>query len=57
MDFAPSTSLSNPLTPAQSHSKDEWEQKRPLITQLYRDEGKTLDHVRSVLGQQSFRPT
>jgi hypothetical protein len=57
MDFAPSTSLSNPLTPAQSHSKDEWEQKRPLITQLYRDEGKTLDYVRSVLGQQSFRPT
>jgi hypothetical protein len=57
MDFAPSTSLSIPLTPAQSHSKDEWEQKRPLITQLYRGEGRTLDYVRSVLEQQSFRPT
>ncbi|KAE9381186.1 hypothetical protein N431DRAFT_476070 [Stipitochalara longipes BDJ] len=42
---------------ARAYTVEEWEQKRPIITQLYRDEEKSLDHVRSVLAQQSFRPT
>ncbi|PMD39616.1 hypothetical protein L207DRAFT_583479 [Hyaloscypha variabilis F] len=46
-----------PSAAISSYSKEEWEQKRPIITQLYRDEEKSLDHVRSVLAQQSFRPT
>jgi hypothetical protein len=44
-------------TSARTYSSEEWEQKRAIITQLYRDEEKSLDHVRSVLAHQSFRPT
>jgi hypothetical protein len=51
-DIAPT-----PSAKVSSYSKEEWEQKRPIITRLYRDEEKSLDHVRSVLAQQSFRPT
>jgi len=46
------------LTPAQSYSSVEWEQKRHIITRLYRDERMTLRNVRIVLAQQEcFRPT
>jgi hypothetical protein len=46
------------LTPAQSYSVDEWEKKRPVITQLYRDEALTLHEIRVILAQQhAFRPT
>jgi hypothetical protein len=46
------------LTPAQSYSPEVWEQKRLIITQLYRDEAKSLHDVRVILAQQhDFRPT
>jgi hypothetical protein len=46
------------LTPAQSYSSEEWEQKRSIITHLYRDETKSLYDVRIILVQQhAFRPT
>ncbi|KAH8598538.1 hypothetical protein B0O99DRAFT_591798 [Bisporella sp. PMI_857] len=57
MDFIVGNLGSIPLTPAQSYPKKDWEQKRPLVTQLYRDERKSLDYIRGVLAQQSFRPT
>jgi hypothetical protein len=57
MDSASDNPVPIPLAPPRSYSSEEWEQKRPLITQLYRDQEKSLDHVRSVLAQQSFRPT
>ena len=49
--------LSGALIPAQSYSSEEWEQKRLFITQLYRDERKTVKEIISALVQQSFRPT
>jgi hypothetical protein len=46
-----------PSAAISSYSKEEWEQKRPIITQLYRDEEKSLDHVRSVLAQREHSCT
>ncbi|CZR67524.1 uncharacterized protein PAC_17423 [Phialocephala subalpina] len=45
------------LKPAQTYTSQEWEQKRPLITRLYRDESRTLYQVRLALAQETFRPT
>jgi hypothetical protein len=42
---------------AQAYSSAEWEQKRQIITQLYRDEEKSLRDVMFVLAQQLFHPT
>ena len=39
-----------------SYSSEEWELKRPIITQLYRDERKCVEEVKAVLAQQSSRP-
>ncbi|KAE9372648.1 hypothetical protein N431DRAFT_457350 [Stipitochalara longipes BDJ] len=57
MDPTSGNAASMPSTSTQSYSADEWEQKRSIITQLYRDENTCLDHVRSILAQQEFRPT
>lgn len=57
MNLAPGDSTSIASPPARSYSTEEWEEKRPFITQLYRHKGRALDHVRSVLTQQLFRPT
>ena len=46
-----------PVARARTYSTQEWDEKRPLITQLYRDEERSLNHVRAVLAQQEFRPT
>jgi hypothetical protein len=54
--FPPPTSTIS--TSIQSYNADEWEQKRLVITQLYRDEAKTLRIVQAILAQQyGFRPT
>jgi hypothetical protein len=46
------------LTPAQSYSSEEWQQKRSIITQLYRHEAKSLSQVQAILADQfTFRPT
>jgi hypothetical protein len=46
------------LTPAQSYSSEEWDEKRSFITQLYRDEDRSLHDVRIILAQRhTFRPT
>jgi len=54
--FPPPTSTIS--TSIQSYSADEWERKRQVITQLYRDEAKPLHIVQVILAQQyGFRPT
>lgn len=41
-----------------SYSSDEWKRHRPLITQLYSDEGRTLKEVRDHLEREyGFAPT
>lgn len=41
-----------------SYSGDEWRRHRPLITQLYSDEGRTLKEVREYLeNEYGFAPT
>lgn len=51
-------SSSSILTPAQAYSAEEWEEKRSIITQLYREEAKKLHDVRVILASQhDFRPT
>lgn len=46
------------LIPARSYSPEEWEQKRTIISQLYRDEARSLNHVLVILAQEhGFRPT
>ncbi|KAF2807298.1 uncharacterized protein BDZ99DRAFT_522915 [Mytilinidion resinicola] len=46
------------LIPARSYSSEAWEQKRMIISQLYRDEARSLNNVLVVLAQEhDFRPT
>ncbi|KAH7333184.1 hypothetical protein BKA65DRAFT_41113 [Rhexocercosporidium sp. MPI-PUGE-AT-0058] len=45
------------LHPAKSYTPQQWEQKRALITRLYRDEANTLHQVRLALAEGRFRPT
>ncbi|KAF2177096.1 hypothetical protein K469DRAFT_604656, partial [Zopfia rhizophila CBS 207.26] len=46
------------LIPARSYSSEEWEQKRTIISQLYRDEARSLNDVLVTLAQEHhFRPT
>lgn len=41
-----------------SYSGDEWRRHRPLITQLYSEEGRTLKEVREYLeNEYGFAPT
>jgi len=41
-----------------SYSGDEWKRHRPLITQLYSEEGRTLKEVREHLeNEYGFAPT
>lgn len=43
---------------ARSYSTGEWDEKRGIITELYRGQGKTLKEVRTILTEQhDFRPT
>jgi Clr5 domain len=43
---------------ARSYSNEEWDEKREIITRLYRGDGKTLKEVRVTLADQhDFRPT
>ena len=46
------------LAPARSYSAEQWEEKRPLITQLYRNEARKLHDIRITLAlEHEFRPT
>jgi Clr5 domain len=49
-------------SPASARSDDlrtaeEWEEIRPVLTTLYRDENKTLREIRETLAQQGFNAT
>ena len=44
--------------PARSYSAEAWEQNRMIISQLYRDEARSLNDVLVILAQEyDFRPT
>jgi len=52
------TSQSSFPKPAQLYSSEVWEQKRTIISQLYRDEARSLKDVLAILAQDhDFRPT
>jgi hypothetical protein len=46
------------VPPARSYSTEAWEQKREVITKLYRQDAKTLKEVRAILADEhDFWPT
>ena len=44
-------------TRAEAHTTEEWDEQRPRIEELYREQGYTIVEVKKILGQEGFAAT